>query len=122
MVGQAGSDPPPHTSGAVTVTVQVYSPAEEIVTGIKTELVTMAAKSAATDVLLKSKSNLISAPEIFIFKIASQVKNVPEPRVAVGFERERDADVITSPGTERKPRIKFDTLCGITSRYSLNYK
>ena len=32
--GQAGSDPPPpHIPGAVTVTVQVYSPAEEAFTG-----------------------------------------------------------------------------------------
>ena len=34
LVGQAGSDPPPpHTPGAVTVTVQVWSPAEESVKG-----------------------------------------------------------------------------------------
>ena len=34
LVGQAGSDPsPPHTPGAVTVTVQVYLPADLINTG-----------------------------------------------------------------------------------------
>ena len=33
LVGQAGSDPPlPHTPVAVTVTMQVYSPAEETFT------------------------------------------------------------------------------------------
>ena len=32
--GQAGSDPPsPHILGSMTLTLQVYSPAEEIVTG-----------------------------------------------------------------------------------------
>ena len=50
FAGQAGSNPPPpHTPEEVTVTVQVYEPAEESVTGeMMTVLVRVVLAFAAT--------------------------------------------------------------------------
>ena len=108
-VGQVCPVPPPHTPGAVTVTVQVYKPAEEIVTVFMVVALVWLVPETAAIVLVAMDpySNLIMAPGTSTLSTAMQVKVREVPTVPVGLAGERDADVIKLLGTEEEPSTEI---------------